>query len=477
MRRLLGALLAATLAAGVAAAITGDDPGFGRGRRAEAAAVLVTPVLSVRRFAPALVDLRARARLQGALDDVFAEPALAPWAKGSCLVAVVGDRVVYSRRPEAPVIPASTLKLLTATAALRVLGPNTRLSTVVRADREPVGGVVAGDLQVVGGGDPIIETDEKAAKNPRQPVTRTPMESIVKAIQAAGITRVTGGIRADESRYDTQRTRPGWKPSYQADGDVAPLSALLVDDGQTIDGTPVANPPLHFAQVLTAKLRARGVTVERGPTVGAAGKGPVVAAVDSLPVEEIVGELLRESDNTTAELLVKEMGRRATGGDTVGTTDAGLDAVRTALAGAGLDLTGLDEKDGSGLDRSDRATCSLLAGSVAKAGRRSTIAESLPLAGRTGTLQTRFRGTSVEGRLRAKTGTLNGVAALAGWVDPVAEGPAPVAFAVVSNEVPQSLPVTRLAERVGVVLGTWPASPPAAALQPEPARPLGPDSP
>jgi D-alanyl-D-alanine carboxypeptidase/D-alanyl-D-alanine-endopeptidase (penicillin-binding protein 4) len=277
-------------------------------------------------------------------------------------------------------------------------------------------------------------------------------------VRDKGITRITGGVRADESRYDSQRARPGWKAAYQKDGDVAPLSALLVDDGQTAAGDPVPNPPLHFAQTLIAKLAAVGVTVDGGASVGKAGGGPVVASVDSLPVEELVAELLRESDNTTAELLVKEMGRRATGGDATGTTEAGLAAVRTALAGAGLDLQGLQEQDGSGLDRADKASCSLLSGSLAKAGRRSLIAESLPIAGQTGTLQKRFVGTSVEGRLRAKTGTLNGVAALAGWVDPIGDG-LPLAFAIVSNDVPTSLPVTRLADRVGIALGAWPDAP------------------
>jgi len=468
MRRIVLLLLVISLLTGLTVTINGDEGSFGRRGRAPGAR-LVTPVLSIRRFAPALVDIQARSKLRTSLDAIFDDPALASWTKGSCMVARAGGRIVYERRPGAPVIPASTLKLLTAIAALRVLGPTTRLTTVLRADRKPAQGVLAGDLQVVGGGDPIIETDERAAMNPRQPVVRTRMEDIAKAVQDAGITRIAGGVRADERRYDTERVRPGWKASYQRDGDVAPLSALLVDDGQTIDGTPVANPALHFAQILTSELRAIGVTVDGAPSVGRAGDGPVVTSVDSLSVEDMVGELLRESDNTTAELLVKEMGRRATGGDAVGTTDQGLAAARTALAGAGLDLTGLDEKDGSGLDRSDRATCSLLAGSLATAGRRSTVAESLPLAGRTGTLQKRFVGTSVEGRLRAKTGTLNGVAALAGWVDPIGAG-APLAFAVVSNDVPPSLPVTRLADKVGVALGAWPAAPPVGDLDPEPLQ-------
>jgi D-alanyl-D-alanine carboxypeptidase/D-alanyl-D-alanine-endopeptidase (penicillin-binding protein 4) len=468
MRRFVLGLLAVTLVAGVVTANGGGGSAFGRRGSGDAGARLVTPVLSLRRFAPELVRLRAETSLRESLDALLADRSLAPWTKGTCLVALAGDRVVYARRADAPVIPASTLKLLTATAALRVLGPTTRLTTLVKGDRAPAGGVLTGDLQVVGGGDPIIETDEDAAKNPRQPVVRTRLEAIVKAVQDAGITHVTGGVRADESRYDSQRTRPGWKASYQSDGDVAPLSALLVDDAQLPNGGPAGNPPLHFAQVLTAKLRALGVAVDGQPSVGKAGNGPVLASVDSLPIDEVVGELLRESDNTTAELLVKEMGRRATGGDAVGTTDAGLAAVRTALGGAGLDLTGLEEHDGSGLDRADRATCSLLAGSLAKAGRRSLIAESLPIAGRTGTLQKRFVGTSVEGRLRAKTGTLNGVAALAGWVDPIEDGQ-PLAFAVVSNDVPTSVPVTKLADRVGVALGAWPDAPAVGVVDPEPA--------
>jgi D-alanyl-D-alanine carboxypeptidase/D-alanyl-D-alanine-endopeptidase (penicillin-binding protein 4) len=468
VRRVILVLLAVTLVAGVVAARTGDDGGFRRGRGVISAR-LVTPVLSVRRVAPALVRFRAERRLAQSLDAVFEDRSLAAWAKGSCLVALAGDRVVYARKADLPVIPASTLKLLTATAALRILGPTTRLTTVLRGERAPSGGVLTGDLQVVGGGDPIIETDEDAQKNPRQPVVRTTIESIAKAVRDKGITHITGGVRGDESRYDSERARPGWKAVYQADGDVAPLSALIVDDGQLVGGGFAANPALHFAQVLTAKLEAAGVAVDGAPSVGKAGGGPVVASVDSLPVEDIVAELLRESDNTTAELLVKEMGRRATGGDVVGTTNAGLAAVRTALAGAGLDLTGLEEHDGSGLDRADRATCSLLSGSVAKAGRRSLIAESLPLAGRTGTLQKRFVGTSVEGRLRAKTGTLNGIAALAGWVDPVQGDGDPLAFAVVSNDVPTTLPVTKLADRVGIALGAWPDAPPVDAVDPEQA--------
>lgn len=435
-------------------------------RAADTPARLSTPLLSLRRVPEALVGFQAETRLRASVERLVSEPSLAPWTAGACLVVQVGDRVLVSRRADQPLIPASALKLLTAEAATAVLGPETRLSTVMKADAAPAGGVLAGDLQVVGGGDPIIETDADAARAERPPVVRTRMEDVAKAVVDAGVRQITGGIRADETRYDTERARPGWKPSYQANGQVGPLSSLMVDDGQDAGGKPVPQPALHFAQVLTNQLRALGVQVAAGPKVGLATGPATVATKESHPVRELAAQMVRESDNTTAELLVKEMGRMAGGG---GTTEAGLAAAREALARKGLDVAPLATRDGSGLDRGDRATCGLLMAALVGAGRRSQLADGLPVAATSGTLQKRFVGSPVAGRLRAKTGSLDEVSSLVGWVDPTRPGPAPVAFAVVANGVPKNLDATRLADRLGATLGSWPDAPPPDAVDPEPA--------
>lgn len=464
LRRLVLILLITVLGAGVAGVAIPRGPGSGQA--AAEPVRLKTPLLSVRRVPEALVGLRAEARLLTAVKRVADDPALAPWTAQSCLIVQVGGRTLYSRQPDQPLIPASTLKLLTAEAAVTVLGPDTRLATTLKADSAPSGGVVAGDLQVVGGGDPVISTDAHAAKAVRQPVIRTRMEDVAEAVVAAGVRQVTGRIRADEGRYDTERARPGWKPSYQATNQVAPLSALLVDDGQDAADKAVGQPALQFAQVLTDQLRARGVQVTGEAVVGAATGTVTVASRESLTVRELVAEMIRESDNTTAELLVKEMGRRAGG---AGTTGAGLVAVRAALAGRGLAVGPLSEQDGSGLDRADRATCSLLLSALVAAGRNSQLADALPVAGKSGTLQKRFVGSPVVGRLRAKTGTLDGVSSLVGWLDAVRPGAAPpVAFAVVTNGVPTNLDAARLADRVGAALAAWPDAPPADSVDPEP---------
>jgi D-alanyl-D-alanine carboxypeptidase/D-alanyl-D-alanine-endopeptidase (penicillin-binding protein 4) len=300
------------------------------------------------------------------------------------------------------------------------------------------------------------------------------MESIADAVVAAGVRQVTGGVRADESRYDQQRARPGWKASYAADGEVAPLSALLVDDGEDANQKPVPQPALQFAQVLTTMLQARGVQVGGGPSVGAASGGADVAAVPSLPVRDLVAEMVREADNTTAELLLKEVGHAAGG---AGTTEAGLAAARAALQKRGLDVSALQARDGSGLDRGDRVTCDLLVKALQSQGRSSELASSLPVAAQTGTLAKRFVATAAAGRLHAKTGTLDGVSALVGWVDPARAGPPPLAFAVVANGVPLSLPVTKLGDAFGVALASWPDAPAAEAVAPLPAAPAAPTPP
>ena len=458
--------LLALFAAGVARAVLP----LGSGSPTEAAVPLrlTTPLLSVRRVPEALIGLRAEARLLAAVERVADDPALRPWTARSCLVVKVGDRTLVARSPDQPLIPASAIKLLTAEAAVAVLGPDTRLATVFKADAAPRAGVVAGDLQVVGGGDPIIATDAFAARSPRQPVVRTRAEDVAQAVAGAGVRQVTGGIRADETRYDTERARPGWKPGYQSTNQVAPLSALLVDDGQDAAGKAVGQPALHFAQVLTDQLRALGVKVDGGPSVGAATGRVTVATKESLPVRDLVAQMIRESDNTTAELLTKEMGR-AGGGP--GTTTAGLARARAALSAEGLAVGPLAAQDGSGLDRSDRATCSLLLAALVGAGRTSQLADGLPVAGVSGTLQKRFLNTPVVGRLRAKTGGLDGVSSLVGWVDPARPGPAPVAFAVMANGVPTTLDATRLSDRIGVALGGWPDAPPTDAVDPEPPVP------
>ena len=423
-------------------------------------------MLSARRLPAFLSRTVADTRLRTDLDAALAQPALGQARDRSCLVVRQGSRSVLQRRPEEPLIPASNLKVLTALAVLDRLGPDERLVTEVRAGAAVTAGAVDGPLWLVGGGDPLLGTADYAASFENQPQTRTSLEGLADAVVAAGVRVVNGGVVGDETRYDTQRYVPTWKPGYVTDFESGPASALVVNDG-FVEYSPrhvaAPEPDVHAAGVLTALLQARGVTVNGSPGEGQAPTGSsVVAKIDSPPVRDVVAEMLRESDNLTAELLVKELGRRFAG---AGTTAAGLGVVREALARSGLPVAQLTTVDGSGLDRADRASCGLLMAAMDLSGPTGPVASAFPLAGRDGTLAKRFEGNPAAGRLRAKTGSLDGVVGLSGYVDAPAGG-VPLGFSLLVNDLPRDVLGRALQEQVGAILARYPDAPAPEALAP-----------
>jgi D-alanyl-D-alanine carboxypeptidase/D-alanyl-D-alanine-endopeptidase (penicillin-binding protein 4) len=423
-------------------------------------------VLSVRRAPVLLSQFVADGRLSARLDGFLADPALAGGRDRSCVVVRQGGRTLYTRRDRELLTPASNLKLVTAAAALTRLGQSTTYETTVRGAR-PVGGVVEGSLWVVGAGDPLLGTKPYADSFVNQPQLRTPYEDLAAKVVAAGVREVRGGVMGDDSRYDAQRYLPSWKRSYVTEGHVGPESALAVNDG-FIQFTPrkvvATEPAASAAAVLVDLLRAQGVVVNGTPGSGRAPGGlTTIASVKSPPVREIVGAMLRESDNNTAELLVKEMGRRFAD---AGTTTAGIGVVRETLASAKLPAVELQAVDGSGLDRGDRASCNLFARILGADGPDGPIAKGLAVAGETGTLSDRFEGHPAEGRLRAKTGFLDGVVGLSGFVEPTRGDPLLFSFLANDLPVPTERPGYAAQERLGAVLATYPEAPPEDQLTP-----------
>ena len=136
--------------------------------------------------------------------------------------------------------------------------------------------------------------------------------------------------------------------------------------------------------------------------------------MESLPVADIVGEMITNSDNTTAELLTREMGVVAKGS---GTTEAGTQVIVETLSSLGYDTTDLHLNDGSGLDPTDKVPCPLVLDILTRSGRDSVIGRAMAVAGQTGTLRKRMLDSPATGRVQAKTGTLNEVNALAGFAD------------------------------------------------------------
>lgn len=367
-----------------------------------------------------------------------------------------------------PLAAASTQKLLVAAAALSVLGPTHRFTTTAASSSALHGGALAGDLFVVGGGDPLLTTAPDAAP----PSTR--LADLADAIVRAGVRQIDGALVADDSRYDRERAVPDWKPSETAEGDVGALGALVVDGGfEPGTGDPASDPALTTVRQLGQLLEARGVQISGGErstgSTAPVSHTRVVASIESHPLAEIVEQMLTVSNNETAELLTRELGH-ALGG--AGSTAAGTRAVQSALARLGDPVSGLELHDGSGLAPDDRVTCAALLRVIDLSARPrfAAIDRGLPVAGRTGTLASRFAGTPLAGRLRAKTGHIEGVVGLAGVIDAGATGVEP-RFAFIADGPFSTDAGVDLQDRIATTVAAYADARAPTDLVPAPRRP------
>jgi D-alanyl-D-alanine carboxypeptidase/D-alanyl-D-alanine-endopeptidase (penicillin-binding protein 4) len=400
-----------------------------------AAPELTTGVLTFRRV-PTIVSRELNA-------DAFAaevSPFLGSLNDRSCGAVSVDAQPIAQRNADIAVIPASNQKLPVAAAALERLGPDFTYTTEVVARSEPVDGVVEGDLVIVGGGDPLLSSDWYPSSNLElNPVTSpTSFDDLADRVAAAGVTAVTGSVVGDGSRYDDEYFAPGWGDGV-AGLEGGPYDALMANDSRVLGDPQRGNDPNEAAaREFTLLLEARGIDVGGDASTGSAPPDAVtIASVESAPMSAVIAEMLGNSDNNTAEMVVKELGFTLAGN---GTREAGLGEVRELLAEWGIDMTPVVLVDGSGLSLDNRLTCDALLTVLQRTGFESPVGQGLPIAGQTGTLATAFEDHPVAGRLRGKTGTLNNppfnvdppaVKALAGYL-PV-EGGSVIEYVLVLN--------------------------------------------
>jgi D-alanyl-D-alanine carboxypeptidase/D-alanyl-D-alanine-endopeptidase (penicillin-binding protein 4) len=188
-----------------------------------------------------------------------------------------------------------------------------------------------------------------------------------------------------------------------------------------------------------------------------------VTAVQSATLAELMPDLLAWSDNTTAELLVKEIAIAA--GSVPGSRPAGLAAIDATLRTWGVPMDGVVLTDGSGLDRGNRLTCDALGAVLGHSGADGPLAAGLAVAGQSGTLARYFVDNPAQGRLLGKTGTLTGARALSGFVA-APDGTRHVAFNYIENgDGARPYAEGRWGE-LGSILTTYPQAPPVEQLAP-----------
>ncbi|MEJ5914023.1 D-alanyl-D-alanine carboxypeptidase/D-alanyl-D-alanine endopeptidase [Pseudokineococcus sp. 1T1Z-3] len=358
------------------------------------------------------------------LADVVApflgDPALGPSRAALVTDGLTGE-VLLDVGADAALEPASTVKLLTAAAALAELDPAATFpTTVVLTDA----GAETPTAVLLADGDNFLSA---GAGDPGAVVGHAGLADLADDVAASLAARGTGALalRLADPLAPTGPVRPpGWLAVDVANGYAADVTGVAVNGGRLLDeeySRRAADPGLAATDRLADLLRERGVDVAGDPArvdpAAVPDDAPVLGEVSSAPVADVVGHMLRVSDNTSAELLgllvARERGAPVT---PVGAAQAITDAV----ADLGVDVTGVALPDGSGLGDGGRLTPRAIAGVLEVAVQDEAfrpLLAGLPVAGLTGSLTDRLVDDPTgRGVVRAKTGSLFGVTSLAGVV-------------------------------------------------------------
>jgi D-alanyl-D-alanine carboxypeptidase/D-alanyl-D-alanine-endopeptidase (penicillin-binding protein 4) len=348
-------------------------------------------------------------------------------------------------------IPASNMKLFTTATALARFGPEQRLQTGLYRDGEiEPSGILRGDLYLVGGGDPALSSPVFARRFLGG--LGTDLADLVAEVKAAGVERVTGRLYADDTIFD--RLRGVADSGFATSPYIGPLSGLSFNSGYTdSSGRRFAtDPAIVAADSLADSLKAGGVQISTNVALRAmpAQGTQRVGEVGSPKMKVLANETNVFSNNYYAEMLLKDLGAHFGG---VGSTRAGAVVVQRYARSLG---SGVHVVDGSGLTRGNRATAAQVARllvAMQNTPVADEFAQSLPIAGREGTVASRMRGTAAAGRCRTKTGTLTGVSALSGYCFN-ASGKV-MAFSILHNRVISLYEAHRQQDRMAALIARY----------------------
>jgi serine-type D-Ala-D-Ala carboxypeptidase/endopeptidase (penicillin-binding protein 4) len=341
-----------------------------------------------------------------------------------------GD-TLYTRNAYQYFVPASILKVFTAESALLFMGPEYKFPTVFATDAGSINnGVLQGNLYLIHSGDPSL--------------TYYDLSDLMKALKEKNIQRIAGNVYIDTSAYDQEIYGPGWISNDTRFCYAAPISASIINHncmvvqvkrGKASQGmSSVVTNIIHYNKSLIQSLFQRnGIYISGSILPGVAPqKTPIIASHFSKPLRDLITEMLKKSDNIIAGSLFKKMGELYA--NQPGSWQNGGSAVKQILQQKmGVDIGRMNILDGSGLSRNNQIAPAQMLQVLDFAYHNNAtnydFISALPVAGVDGTLKNRMQ--NIRAKVRAKTGTMNGVVALAGYV--ITKENEPVAFVIIIN--------------------------------------------
>ncbi|HUQ21099.1 MAG TPA: D-alanyl-D-alanine carboxypeptidase/D-alanyl-D-alanine-endopeptidase [Gemmatimonadaceae bacterium] len=368
--------------------------------------------------------LSAREALRHSIDSLASNPIFRNSNMGILIVNPRTGDTLYSLNAGRLFMPASNEKILTGTVALAQLGPDYRFTTTFASLGAKRDTVLDGDLIVIGRGDPTV-SDHAQGK------AMDWMARIADSLSARGIKRIEGSLIRGGNAFPDTIYGYGWEYDDLLTESGAPIDELLYDEGMTKMRTQIAGrdtiidiatrtPYRTYLEALDSALVAKGIRVARGvsdniATIPNPAPAPLFS-VTSPPLRDILKLLEKPSQNQIAEILLRTMGLEKTG---IGTADSGAAVVTRQLLAWGAERDGFRVYDGSGMSRHDLVSPETIVRALTAIQKDTAFHvfyDALPIAGVDGTLRTRMVGTRAAGNMRAKTGTLQFVRSLSGYI-------------------------------------------------------------
>jgi D-alanyl-D-alanine carboxypeptidase len=331
--------------------------------------------------------------------------------------APIGQRRnLYMHEPSIRLIPASNNKIFTTAAALAKLGSHYQLRTPVTGNTN---GSELDTLRIIGQGDPSFSTSQ--------------LRSLTQQLKNRGVRKVNLLI-GDDTIFRGEPFNPFWADRHRGEAYAAPVNSLLLNENNIYSGS-VPNPGNYLVGEFRKMLTTSGIQIINSTLVQRTPAPPgevELAAVTSPPLSSLIAETNQDSNNVYAEALFKTLGRLYEP-TTLDTTVSGVNAVRAILTELGVNPNRYSMVDGSGLAERNQASAEALVQTLQAMAQRSdadVFRRSLPIAGRSGTLQNRLVNTAAEGVVTGKTGTLRGAISLSGYVN---SGSSPLVFSILVN--------------------------------------------
>ena len=322
-----------------------------------------------------------------AIDNLLKSDMFSTSQVGMMVYDLDADSVIYQHNERQLMRPASTMKVLTAIAAIDRLGGSYQFKTELCYTGKVTDGTLSGNIYCVGGFDPRFNNDD--------------MRAFVESIHKMGVDTIRGTIYADKSMKDDTQYGEGWC----WDDDNPTLSPLLIGRRDV------------FIDRFVQELREAGIVCDAYTAQGRRPEYAFCICRRFHTIDQILMRMLKESDNLYAESMFYQIG--AASGSHPATARSAREMINRLIEKVGLNPKRYNIADGSGLSLYNYLTAELEVRMLRYAFKNSNIYlhlhPSLPVAGTDGTLRKRMTGPFTQGNVYAKTGTVSGISSLAGY--------------------------------------------------------------